>query len=143
VPVFARQFYSGSNPTENGSQDYRNALRAELARSDNPEAVLRLELIAITKTITDGIRDLITKEKHVRHIVLNLGALPLATWAASLDKMSHESLPALKRRIADMELDLERGKIGGFPATMLLHGKPIFTTFAPFYDVVFSLAQLS
>lgn len=138
MSLFGPRFYAGSKATEHGVEQYRALLLQTLSTSDDRSLVLKEEIVAITKTITDGIRDLIATDRNVRHLVLDLAVVPLATWAAALDKMSAESLPALKRKIAEMEHDLEHRRIGPFPGTMLLNQKPTFTTFAPFYEVVFS-----
>src|SRR4051794_3952747 len=130
MSVFGPKFYSGSNPTANGVAEYRAALQSAIATSDDPEAMLKEEAIAITTTITEGVRYVIRKDRHVRKFVLGTGDLPLASWAAAVDHTSKMSLTGLKKKIQEMERELERGKIGGFPATMLLYGQPTFTTFA-------------
>jgi hypothetical protein len=141
VAIFCDRYYEGPRPTSDGAHEYRGALTNALSTASDRELALKLEAVAITLTITNGIRDVIRHDRHVRHQVLELGTPPLATWSASLDKISKHSLGSLKRRIAEMERELEHGRIGGFPGTMLLYGKPTFTTFAPFYDVVFGMAH--
>jgi len=140
MPIFDQRFYEGSNPKAHGVDEYRTALRTALATTNDGETALKQEVVAITRTITDGIRDLITHDRHIYDIVFVQGAVPLATWTAALDKMSEHSISSLKIKIAEMELALEHGRVGQFPGTMLLYHKPIFTTFAPFYDIVFSSA---
>jgi hypothetical protein len=141
MAVFSDRFYEGPRPSAGGVVAYRAALMDALSATADREHSLKLEAVAITRTITDGIRDVIRQDKHVRRQVLEYGTPPLATWSASLDKLSEHSLGSLERRIGEMERELEHGRIGGFPGTMLLYGKPTFTTFRPFYDVVFGVAH--
>ena len=107
----------------------------------NAYILLRQEVVAITRHITDGVRDLITRDKRIHNLVLNQGAVPLGTWSVALDTLAEHSISSIKQKIAEMQRDLEHGRVEGFPATMFLFGKPTFTTFAPFYELVFSLAE--
>src|SRR3954469_141813 len=99
MAVFGPEYYKGSNPTPNGVDQYRVALRAALQTAVDKEAFLKDEAIAITRTVTDGVRYVIQKERHVRRLVLETGSPPLASWAAALDQRSTYSLDSLKRKI--------------------------------------------
>ncbi len=144
TPVFHEKFYKARQTTDVAVAAYREALMDALTdcKSDTErDHLLRLEAIEITRQITDGIRDLIKGNRNVRDLVLNQGAVPLATWAESLDKMAELSIPMLKQRIAQMQRELEHGRVSGFPGTLLLYDKPSFTTLLKFYDTVFELAE--
>jgi len=80
MPIFCTEFYK---PQENVT-GYRAALQQALAQCQSPygrNAILRQEAIEMTRHVTEGIRDLVKNEKHIRHLVLDLGAIPLATWS--------------------------------------------------------------
>lgn len=102
---------------------------------------MRQEAVEITRHVTDGIRDLVKHDKRIRHLVLDLGAVPLATWAEALDTLAEHSMPILKQKITEMRRDIEQGRIEGFPGTMVLYGKPTFATFEDFYRIVFEQAE--
>ena len=112
-----------------------------MCSSANRDRLPRQESVENTRHVTDGIRDLIKHDRRIRHLVLDLGAIPLATWAEALDTLAEHSMPALKRKIVEMQRDLEHGRIEGFPGTMVLYGKPTFATFEDFYRVVFEQAE--
>ena len=143
-PIFDTRFYSLGKQNNLDVDGYRAVLQVALdqcASDVERDRLLRQEAVEITRHITDGIRDLVEHDRKIRNLVLNLGAVPLATWAESLDTLAEQSMPALKNKISDMQRELEQGKIQGFPATMFLYGKPSFVTFKEFYKVVFELAE--
>ena len=131
MTVFNSRFYQfGLNHLD--VEGYKTALANALALcvSDSErDLLLRQEVIEITRHITDGIRDLIKHDRRIRDLVLNQGAVPLATWAKSLDTLAQHSMPVLRQKIQEMERDLEHGRVEGFPGTMALHQKPTFTAF--------------
>lgn len=144
MPVFDKCFYKLGQKNVLDVEGYKQALRQTLSDCGSPterDQLLRQEAVQITHHITDGIHDLVEHNRHVRHLVLNLGAVPLATWAEALDTLAQYSIPALKQKIAEMQRDLEHGKVEGFPGTMFLYRKPTFTTLEGFYNVVFELAK--
>jgi hypothetical protein len=67
-------------------------------------------------------------------LVLDLGAIPLATWVEALGTLAEHLVPALKQKLVEMQRDLEHGKIEGFPGTMVLHGKPTFAMLGVLHD---------
>lgn len=145
MAVFNKRFYElGDKKIVLDTEGYRQALQQSLNQTHSTDEQIRLlrqEVVEITRHITDGIRDLVEHDKHIRNLVLNQGAVPLATWAEALDTLAEHSMPALKQKIAEMQRDLEHGKVEGFPGTMFLHRKPTFTTLEGFYKVVFELAK--
>src|SRR5574340_1845615 len=144
MPIFNQLFYELKDKTCLDIASYRAALLDALSKcasSTDRDRLLRQEVVEITRHITEGIRDLVKHEKRIRHIVLDLGAVPLATWAEALDSLAEHSMPALKFKIAEMQQELEHGRIEGFPGTMALYGKPTFATFEGFYQVVFEQAE--
>ncbi len=145
MPIFNAQYYNGRDSDACDIEGYRKALEAALRRHPSPadkEAFLRDEAAEVTRHIIEGIRDIIQKDRKVRDLVLNKGAIPLATWTDYLNLLSHESLAKLKFKIDDMQRELEHGRIGGFPGTMFLYNKPTFITFEAFYNLIFGLAGL-
>lgn len=144
MAVFDTRFYTLGKQGELDVDGYRAALQVALdqcASDAERNRLLREEAVDITRHITDGIRDLVEHDPKIRHLVLNLGAVPLATWAESLDTLAEHSMPALKKKIAQMRRELEEGGIQGFPGTMFLYGKPSFVTFEGFYKAVFEIAE--
>jgi hypothetical protein len=136
MAIFSTQYYQ---PRKNVS-GYRHAVHQALAKCSSPEeeeALLRDEAIEMTSHVTEGIRDLIKHNKKIHDLVLNQGAIPLATWAEALDSRANRSLVAMKQKVEEMKRDLEQGKVETFPGTMIMNGKPIFTTLEEFYNVVF------
>jgi len=136
MAIFRTEFYK---PEQNVT-GYRAALRQTLAQCQSPDerdVILRQEAIEITRHVTDGIRDLVKHDKHIRYLVLELGAVPLATWSDALDALAGGSLLALKQKVDEMRRDLEQGKVEGFIGTMFLYGKPTFATLENFYEIVF------
>lgn len=143
MPIFDKHFYQLGDKNYLDIDGYRTTFQSafyQYGSSFERDRLLRQEAVEITHHITDGIRDLVEHNRHVRHLVLNLGAVPLATWAEALDTLAQYSIPALQQKIAEMQRDLEHGKVEGFPGTMFLYHKPTFTTLEPFYKVVFELA---
>lgn len=141
MPIFNDNCYP-SNATL--VEDYHEKLLAALATCETPDerlALLHVEVIEITYHVTNGIRDLIQENRHVRHLVLSEGAVPLATWAESLDAFANLSIPCIKQRIGEMERGLEQGQVQGFVGSMFLAGKPTFTTLSDFYNIIFTLAE--
>jgi hypothetical protein len=144
MPIFNQHFYDGRVVTTDHIESYRLALRTQfqhLVASEDRFKLLRQEVSEVTRHITNGVRDIITKDKRIRNLVLNQGAVPLGTWTIALDTMATYSLPALQSKIAEMKQELEHGKVEGFPATMFLFNKPTFTTFEPFYTLLFDLIE--
>jgi hypothetical protein len=145
MAIFGDRFYNGRDDTACDIDGYRqaleDALKSCLSESDR-EQTLRDEAIEITRHIISGIRDIIKKDRNVRDLVLNKGAIPLATWTDYLDQLSHQSLYRLRDKINEMQHELEQGKIGGFPGTMFLYNKPTFVTFEAFYKTIFELAGM-
>ncbi|MFZ2949153.1 MAG: hypothetical protein WA003_06680 [Desulfuromonadaceae bacterium] len=141
MTVFNSRYYSlaAGQPTDTAaySDDLRSALDA--ITPNLRRTFLVGEVSAITSHVTDGIRDIVRKDKRVRDLVLNKGALPLATWAEMLDFVSENSVEQLKAILSDMQYQLEHGKIQGFPGTMFIYHKPTFVTLEPFYSLLFSL----
>lgn len=136
MPIFRSDFYK---PVPN-VDGYRTALHQALTQCQSSferDAILRQETIAITHEVTNGIRDLVKHDKHIHHLVLNLGVIPLATWSDALDALAGGSLLALKQKIDEMSRDLEQGKVEGFLGTMFLYDKPTFTSLEDFYKIVF------
>ena len=143
MPIFNERHYQTAShkPDIAGYQtDLRLAL-SQCATTEAREGLLRGEVIEMTRHVTDGIRDLIKNDRRIRNLVLNQGAVPLASWTNALDGMAQRPLPVLKTQIATMHRDLEQGKIQGFPGTMVLYGKPTFATLEDFFAVVFSEAE--
>jgi hypothetical protein len=144
MPVFEKRFYSLGDKSNLDIDGYRAALLSALSQCisfADRDKLLRQEAVEITRHVTDGIRDLIKHDRRIRRLVLDQGAVPLATWAEALDTLAEHSMPALKRKIVEMQRDLEHGRIEGFPGTMILYGKPTFATFEDFYRVVFEQAE--
>lgn len=144
MPVFDKRFYSLGDKNNLDIDSYRAALLSALGQYASPadrDKLLRQEAVEITRHVTDGIRDLIKHDRRIRHLVLDLGAIPLATWAEALDTLAEYSMPALRGKIAEMRYDLEHGRIEGFPGTMVLYGKPTFATFEDFYRIVFEQTE--
>jgi hypothetical protein len=144
MPIFDTSYYSLENEQHFDTDRYRTALDDELGKpitKDEKASILQSEAIEITRHITDGIRDLIKQDKRIRNLVLNQGAVPLATWTESLDKMATFSLSHLRNKILEMKQDLENGKVEGFPATLFFFKKPSFTTLEDFYQIVFEIAE--
>ena len=142
--IFDMRFCSDSAFNTPDVPGYRTALLRALNQTTSlteRDILLRQEAVAITRQITDGIRDLIDHNKKIRNLVYNEGAVPLGTWTQALDTLADKSMPQLKRKIEEMKRDLEHGRVGGFPGTMILYGKPTFTTLEPFYSLVFALAE--
>jgi hypothetical protein len=136
MPIFCTEFYK---PVQNVT-GYRSALHQVLIHcqsSEERDAILSKEAIEMTHHVTEGIRDLVKHDKHIRHLVLDLGLIPLATWSDALDSLAGGSLLVLKQKINEMKHDLEQGKVEGFIGTMFLYGKPTFATLENFYDIVF------
>jgi hypothetical protein len=136
MPIFRTEYYK----PEQNLTGYRTALHLALADCKSPderETILRQEAIEMTRHVTDGIRDLIKHEKRIRHLVLDLGAIPLATWSEAMDSLANGSLLALKHKVDEMRRDLEQGRVEGFTGTMFMYGKPTFATLEGFYDIVF------
>lgn len=138
MPVFDSRFYDGPNPRKGGVEAYRHALLEAAKAEQDTEALVRQEVTAITKAITDGIRALIEEDRRVGDLVRS-GVVPLATWTDALLKIASMSREAMQRKIAEMERELQHGKVQGFPATLFMAGKPSFTTFKGFYEVAFNL----
>lgn len=144
MPIFQKSFYSLGENQFSDIERYRIALIEELdGHNTNEEkaSILRIEAIELTKHITDGVRDLIIHDRRIHNLVLNQGAIPLASWAESLDIMATFSIKELKYKILEMKQELENGKVEGFPATLYILGKPSFTTFDGFYNIIFDLAE--
>ena len=142
--VFNESLYRIGESQKYDSDKYKMDLIVELDKcvsNDEKAAQLRNELIYITRHITDGVRDLIKQDKRIRDLVLNQGAIPLASWAEQLDIMANFSIRKLKYKINDMKKELEHGRVQGFPGTMFLFNKPTFTTLEGFYSILFSLAD--
>lgn len=140
MPIFSTKYYQ---PNKNITA-YRDAVHQALtqcASQEEKETILREEAIEITSHVTEGIRDLVKHNKHIHRLVLDQGAIPLATWAEALDSRANRSLTAMKLKVEEMKRDLEQGKVESFPGTMIMHGKPTFTTLEEFYDVVFEGLQ--
>jgi hypothetical protein len=143
MPVFNERFYK-SAPNTPDVDGYRAALKTALSECATPEErdmLLRSEATEMTKHVTDGVLDLINRDRRIHNLVLNQGAVPLASWMEKLNRMAKRSLPELQGEIAEMRRDLEQGRIQGFPGTMVLYGKPTFTTLEVFYNVVFAMAE--
>ncbi len=144
MPVFNHSFYRLGKEHFLDVEGYRSALTEALSQcstASERDLILRQEVIELTRHITEGIRDLIKNDRHIRQLVLNQGMVPLATWAESLDSMAQHSMPVLKQKVLEMKRELEQGRIEGFPGTMALYQKPTFATFEPFYNLVFDLAK--
>lgn len=140
MAIFSIQYYQ---PRKNVA-GYRDAVHQALARCNSPEekeAFLRDEAVEMTRHVTEGIRDLIKNNKKMHDLVLNQGAIPLATWAEALDSRANRSLAAMKLKVEEMKRELEQGKVESFPGTMILYGKQTFTTLEEYYDVVFEGLQ--
>lgn len=140
MPIFSTKYYQ---PSKNVA-GYREAVHQALAQCDSQdekEVILREEAIEITSHITDGIRNLVKHNKHIHRLVLDQGAIPLATWAEALDSRANRSLATMKLKVDEMKRDLEQGKVESFPGTMIVHGKPTFTTLEEFYEIVFEGLQ--
>lgn len=136
MPIFSTKYYQ---PKKNAT-GYREAVHSALAQcasQEEKETILLEEASEITSHVTEGIRDLIKHNKKIHDLVLNQGAIPLATWAEALDSRANRSLVAMKKKVDEMKRDLEQGKVESFPGTMILYGKQTFTTLEEFYDVVF------
>ncbi len=116
MSIFSQSFYQ----VERNHFDvdgYRQALQQTLVQSQSPaehDHLLRQEVVEITRHITTGIRDLVEHSRHVRHLVLNLGVVPLATWAEALDTLAKHSMPALKQKINKCNATLSRARLKGF-----------------------------
>ena len=141
MTVFCSKYYSMAAGQPVDIAGYSEDLVAALVKIDpvSRQKLIVGEIIAITSHITDGIRDIVLKDKRIRDLVMNKGALPLGTWAKMLDEVSETSAERFKLILADMQYQLEHGKIQGFPATMFLYHKPSFVTFEPFYSHLFNL----
>jgi pyruvate-formate lyase len=140
MPIFSAKYYQ---PSKN-AVGYREAVHKALAQcvtQEEKETLLLEEASEITSHVTEGIRDLIKHNKKIHDLVLNQGAIPLATWAEALDSRANRSLVAMKKKVDEMKRDLEQGKVESFPGTMILYGKQTFTTLEEFYDVVFEGLQ--
>jgi hypothetical protein len=136
--------YETEKDQEYDTERYRRDLISELANHESyseKSQVLRNEIIAITRHITDGVRDLIKQDSRIRDLVLNQGAIPLATWTESLDTMATYSMERIRSKILEMKQELEYGKVQGFPATMYMAKKASFTTLEGFYETIFNLAD--
>ena len=140
MPIFSTKYYH-SRKDVSGYRDAVHQALAQCGSLEEKEALLRDEAIEITSHVTDGIRDLIKHNKRIRHLVLNEGLIPLATWSEALDSRANRSLGAMKYKIEEMKRDLEQGRVESFPGTMIMHGKQTFTTLEEFYDVVFEGLQ--
>lgn len=146
MPIFTKTFYyaGGHLLPEPDHLSYRAKLEQAMAACVDDaerERLLKVEAVEVTRHVTEGIREVIESDRRIRHLVLDLGVIPLATWAESLDTLADRSLPALRNEIESMARELEQGKIQGFPATMFLKQKPTFVTLAKFYDTIFELAE--
>lgn len=142
TPIFRTNYYALGKAHRLNVVGYENALLTALNTSTaaaDRDRLLRQEVVEITRHVTDGIRDLIKQDRRIRHLVLDLGMIPLATWCEALDTLAEQSMPQLQEKIADMQRDLEQGRIEGFPGTMVLYGKPTFATLHDFYQLVFKL----
>jgi hypothetical protein len=103
--IFTKRFYQLRDKDYLDVDSYRAALLTALSQYASPadcDRLLRQEVVEITRHITDGIRDWIGSDRRVRHLALDLGAVPLATWAEALDTLAERSIPALKWKIAEM-----------------------------------------
>ena len=65
--------------------------------------------------------------------------VPLGTWKDALLHIASLPREAMHKKVEQMERELEHGKVQGFPGTLFMSGRPTFTTFRPFYEVVFAL----
>jgi hypothetical protein len=140
MPIFSTKYYQPSKNVTGYREAVHKAL-AQCASQEEKETILREEAIEITSHVTEGIRDLIKHNKKIHDLVLNQGAIPLATWAEALDSRANRSLAAMKKKVDEMKRDLEQGKVESFPGTMILYGKQTFTTLEEFYDIVFEGLQ--
>ena len=90
MPVFDKRFYQLDNKGYLDVDGYEAAILTALSQCASPadcDRLLRQEILEITRHITDGIRNLIEHDRRIRHLVLDLGAVPLATWAEALDTL--------------------------------------------------------
>lgn len=145
MTIFSIDYYNARDKDACNIAGYKQALESVLQQcvsETEKEESLREEAIEITNHIISGIHDVIKKDRKIHDLVWNKGAIPLATWTDYLNMLSQDSLVKLKYKIDDMQRELERGKIGGFPGTMFLYNKPTFVTLEAFYNVVFDLAGI-
>ena len=138
MPVFDRRYYAGPRPTPDGVERYARDAAAAANVAPDREAFVSGEVVAITKAVTDGIVDLIKTDRRVGRLVLS-GDVPLGTWKDALLHIASLPREAMHKKVEQMERELEHGKVQGFPGTLFMSGRPTFTTFRPFYDVVFAL----
>jgi hypothetical protein len=144
MPVFDQRFYRIIGQHSVDIEGYRVVLLKALDSCSTPasrQQLLHEELIEITRHITEGVRDLIKHDRRIGRLVRDLGVVPLATWTDALSMRAEHSITSLKHKIAELQRELEQGRVEGFPATLLLAGKPTFTTFEPFYSLIFNLAD--
>lgn len=143
MAIFSEDYYSMTIGQPVDVERYAQDLEATLLGVDasTRRELLLVEIVAITRHVTDGIRDIVRQDRKIKDLVINKGALPLGTWAAMLDSLSEYSVERLKSVLSEMQSQLEHGKIQGFPATMLLYHKPNFVTLEPFYSYIFNLIE--
>src|SRR5712692_3639112 len=142
--TFSSQFYQRGDRIIPNVNAYKTALEAALSQGASSELrcdMLRQEVIEITRHITEGIRDLIKRDRSIKRLVLDEGEVPLATWTEMLNTMAEQSMSAIERKIIEMRRELAQGRHEGFAGTLFILGKPDFTTFEGFYDTVFKLAN--
>lgn len=145
MPIFGTSFYHGRQVTDDDVARYKHVLTSVLTSCPSPsecEQLLKDEAVEVTRHIIEAVRVIIKKDRHVRDLVLNQGAIPLATWTDHLRALSHRSLPYLQAAIGEMRRGMEQGQVGGFAGTMILYDQPTFATFEPFYTTIFTLAGL-
>ena len=144
MAILSDRFYRVGKDLFSDVDNYRETLTEAFNKcrsQDERDNLLREELVELTRHITDGIRDILKQDRRLYDLVCNKGALPLATWTASLDKMAKESAPELEQKIKKMEHDLENCRVDGFTATMFLYRKPSFVTFNRFYKLIFEMMK--
>jgi hypothetical protein len=144
MTIFNDSYYQGREVSTAQVAAYAQALDTAIrgcADSTSRETLLRGEIAAVTRSIIDGIQDVIKHNRTIRNLVLNQGAIPLGTWTCYLDELTKRSLPEVRAKLDEMRRELEEGKISGFPGTMFLFNKPTFVTFEDFYEAIFDSAD--
>lgn len=139
--VFSAGFYGPGEIATDSARRYRELLEHSFASSPHDERLRLLsnEAIEIIRHVTNSIREFVKTNRNVKHLVLDEGAIPLATWTRELDALADSSTAGIKRKLREMEMALQDGRVQGFTASMFIQGKPTFATLKPFYDVVFEL----
>lgn len=139
MTVFNQRFYIIGQGRFIDCEGYDTALTRETDACSTKaeiEKTLKNELNEMTRHIIDGLQELATHQECIQKLV-SANHLPLASWSDYLQKIPEESLEELETSLLEMRKLLEHTKDQEVIDAMTLYGKPSFTDFDEFYDLIF------